>query len=366
MNEEASGDKEYEATQKRLEQARAKGEIPKSLDLNAAAGFAGLTLAILVAGTPSVVAFGNAFGTVLGQADRLAPLIIQNPSSPMGGLALAFLTASLPFFVAPILAVLGALWLQRAIKFSPEKLAFKLERISPIQTAAQKFGLAGIAEFAKNATKMLVFGLLLGVFLTLRVDNVLASLYLGAANSMVLFFALFLEFMFLVLLISAVFGGFDYLWQLHQHAQKNRMSRKEMMDEMKESEGDPHVKQTRRQKGQEIATNRMLADVPTADVIIVNPTHFAVALKWSRRKGSAPICVAKGVDEVAARIRKLAQEAQVPIHSDPPTARILYASVDLGAQIQPEHYRAVAAAIRFSERMRKLARLRSGSAGAKI
>jgi flagellar biosynthetic protein FlhB len=97
----------------------------------------------------------------------------------------------------------------------------------------------------------------------------------------------------------------------------------------------------------------MLADVKGADVIIVNPTHYAVALKWSRTKGAAPICVAKGVDEIAAKIREKAAEAGVPLHSDPPTARAIFATVGLGEQILPEHYRAVAAAIRFAERMRK-------------
>ena len=109
----------------------------------------------------------------------------------------------------------------------------------------------------------------------------------------------------------------------------------------------------RRQRGQEIATNRMLQDVGTADVVVVNPTHYAVALKWNRKARGAPICVAKGVDDVAARIRERAAEAGVPIHSDPPTARAIHANVEIGQQIQPEQYRAVAAAIRFAETMRK-------------
>ena len=101
---------------------------------------------------------------------------------------------------------------------------------------------------------------------------------------------------------------------------------------------------------------QMMADVPRADVVIVNPTHYAVALTWSRQPGAAPVCVAKGVDEIAARIREIAAEAGVPIRSDPPTARALYATTDLGAEIAPEHYRPVAAAIRFAEMMRKRAR----------
>ncbi len=166
------------------------------------------------------------------------------------------------------------------------------------------------------------------------------------------------EFLFVILIISTVIGGLDYFWQLAEHHRQNRMSRKEMMDEHKEFEGDPHTKAQRRQRGYDIATNRMLADVDTADVVMVNPTHYAVALKWVRCRQAGTRCVAKGVDEIAARIRERAALAGVPIHSDPPTTRALHASVDIGHEVQPEHFRAVAAAIRFSEAMRRKARKR--------
>ena len=134
------------------------------------------------------------------------------------------------------------------------------------------------------------------------------------------------------------------------------MSRQDIIDEMKQSEGDPFVKQQRRQRGYDIAMNQMLADVASADVVIVNPTHYAVALRWRRGDQGAPVCVAKGVDEIAARIRAVAAEAGVPLHRDPPTARAVHASVEIGQEIHAEHYRAVAAAIRFAERLRAKAR----------
>ena len=131
------------------------------------------------------------------------------------------------------------------------------------------------------------------------------------------------------------------------------MSHKEMRDEVKESEGDPHLKQARRARAQEVAMTQMMADVPFADVIIVNPTHFAVALKWEGTKASAPKCVAKGTDEVAMRIRAVAKESNVAIHSDPPTARLLFAAVEVGQEIRPEHYAAVAVAIRFADTLKQ-------------
>ena len=167
---------------------------------------------------------------------------------------------------------------------------------------------------------------------------------------------LLIEFMFVVLLISLVIGAVDYLWQRHDFMRQNRMSYRELQDEHKRSEGDPHLKQERRQRGAEIATSQMMADVPTADVVIVNPTHYAVALKWSRAPGSAPVCVAKGVDHIAHTIREVATEHSIPIRHDPPTARVLYATTQLGDEIEPDHYKAVAAAIRFAQTMRARAR----------
>lgn len=158
------------------------------------------------------------------------------------------------------------------------------------------------------------------------------------------------------MIISIGFSVVDFLWKRHEHHRKNRMSRKEMEDEHKESEGDPHMKAARRQKAVDLATRQMLADVARADVVVVNPTHYAVALEWKRGSGRAPVCLAKGVDEVAARIRERARDNKVPVWSDPPCARAIFASVDIGQEIRREHFAAVAAAIRFAEQMREKAR----------
>jgi flagellar biosynthetic protein FlhB len=237
----------------------------------------------------------------------------------------------------------------------------KLDRISPLSGLKNKLGRKGLFEFAKSFAKLLIISILLGLFLTRQADDILNMIYLTPAMSTALLMDQILSFLTLILFIAAIIGGVDYFWQRAEHLRSNRMSRKEMMDEHKNSEGDPHMKAKRRQRGQEIAMNQMLGDVATADVIIVNPTHFAVALKWDRASGRAPICVAKGVDEIAARIREKAAEAGVPLHSDPPTARVLHASLKIGQEVSPDHYRAVAAAVRFSEKMRQKARDMRGS-----
>jgi flagellar biosynthetic protein FlhB len=164
------------------------------------------------------------------------------------------------------------------------------------------------------------------------------------------------EFLAVVTVLAVAVGAVDWIWEWGQHQQQNRMTRQELMDEAKSSEGDPQMKQQRRARAQAIAMNQMLADVPKADVIVVNPTHYAVALRWDRAGGGVPVCVAKGVDEIARRIREVAAEAGVPIFSDPPTARNLHAMVEIGAPIRPDHFRAVAAAIRFADLIRAKAR----------
>jgi flagellar biosynthetic protein FlhB len=204
--------------------------------------------------------------------------------------------------------------------------------------------------------KLCVISAVLAIFLSREAEAILGLMHLSPGMITAELSRLLTGFLMVVLAVSLSIAAIDYVWQYFEHIRKNRMSHKELRDEAKESEGDPHLKGERRRRGMDIATNRMLADVPKADVVIVNPTHYAVALKWSRKKGAAPTCVAKGVDEVAARIREAAAEAGVPVHRDPPTARALHATVEIGREIGADHYKAVAAAIRFAERMRARAR----------
>ncbi|WP_343080499.1 flagellar type III secretion system protein FlhB [Ostreiculturibacter nitratireducens] len=356
--EDGAEEKEHEPSARKLEEARKRGEVVKSADLTTAAVYAGLWLAGLGLGAGAFAAFGNRAMVLLDQAENFGPLLLEGGTGPIGGLIGAVLASVAPWFLIPAALVLAVLFAQRALVFVPEKLAPRSSRISPLANARNRFGREGLFEFAKSAAKLAVISIILGVFLSTRMERILSSVYMEVSVATGLLLRLIGEFLFLMLVVSLCIGAIDYLWQRGQFLRRNRMSRQELLDEMKQSEGDPHVKQQRRQRAYDIATNRMLADVPKADVVIVNPTHYAVALKWNRASGRAPVCVAKGVDEIAARIREAAAAAGVPIHSDPPTARALHAALDVGSEIRPEHYRAVAAAIRFAERMRQLARRR--------
>jgi flagellar biosynthetic protein FlhB len=356
MSDADSAEKEHAPSQRRLDEARARGEVPRSPDLAQAAGYAGLVLAAVTTGPQALPRAATAAMHLLDQPEQLAPRMIKAGAAPLAALLAEFGFALAPFFLLPAGAVLLALVAQSALILAPEKLAVKWSRLSPLEGVKNKFGLNGLFDFGKSLVKLLVTSALLAVFLLRHADAVLATLNLSPALASHVLLDLLIDFLLLVTLIALVIGGLDYLWQRHEHLRRNRMSRQEMVDEHKNSDGDPQAKAQRRQRGIEIATNRMLLDVAKADVVIVNPVHVAVALKWSRADGRAPVCVAKGMDEIADRIRARAAEVGVPLHRDPPTARALHASVRIGQEIAPDHYRAVAAAIRFAEAMRRKAR----------
>ena len=358
MSNTDESEKEHEPTQKKLDDARARGEVVKSSELAVAVSFGALLLALMGAGSSGVITFGERAAAMLDRSAALSKLFFDGGTAVAADTIGSVLVPVLPVFIAPAAAVVAALFAQRAWVFAPEKIAPKLSRIDPLSNARQKFGRDGLFEFLKSAAKLLIVSVLLGMFFTTRLPRALLTQGQEPGFATVELARMISEFLILVVLVSGVLGALDYLWQRKEHLRRNRMSRQELIDELKQSDGDPHMRGQRRRRAEEIATNRMLNDVPKADVVIVNPSHYAVALRWDRMSGRAPICVAKGVDEVAARIREAAATAGVPIRSDPPTARALYGTVDIGHQVLPEHYGPVAASIRFAEKIRQRARRR--------
>jgi Flagellar biosynthesis pathway, component FlhB len=347
-------DKQYEPSQKRLDDARKKGEIPRSTDLITTASYFGFIVVAMALGAGSLQKMGTALQFMLGNADLNAEAWFESSAEPWAmGLMQTVGVGLLPWFAIPAAMALVVIFATRSMIFATSKLEPKLSKISPVSNAKNKFGRSGLFEFAKSFFKLTIYSVVLGVYLYAKLPEIMSTMSFSPGLVAATLVDLVVGFMLIVLMISLVIGAVDYLFQHNEHIRKHRMTRKELTDEAKEQEGDPHFKQKRRQKGFEIVMNQMLAEVPKADVVIVNPTHYAVVLKWDRMVGGAPVCVAKGVDEIAARIREVANENSIPIHRDPPTARALYATVELGEQILPEHYRAVAASIRFAEQMRQ-------------
>jgi flagellar biosynthesis protein FlhB len=361
MSEEnaGGGEKSFDPTPQRLAEARRKGDIPRSSDVTAAATYLALLAVVATAGGLALQQAASALMIFIDQPDRLAGLVLGPGGARLsGGILVEALQALTPILLLPAAAVLVSLFAQQAVTFSGDKLQPKLSRLSILANAGRKFGATGLVEFAKAAVKLAAVAVALFLYLARDLDRMIGA---ATAEAPVLG-AMLMESLLVLLTITSIIAvavaGIDAVWQRFDHARRLRMSFQDLREENRQSEGDPHMKAQRRSRAEAIATNRMLLDVPRADVVIVNPTHYAVALKWSRAKGTAPVCVAKGVDAVALRIREVAGTAGVPVHDDPTTARALHAAVEIGREIAPEHYRAVAAAIRFSDRLRRAARER--------
>lgn len=359
MSEEQNDgqEKTVDATPHRIQKAREEGNVPQSKDVHAAAAYLGVLLALVLFAGSSIEVFGELATAFVAKPQEVAAML----SGPGGRGATAaifagFAVSAAPLFLIPALGVVLSLVSQRAVVFSSTKIMPKVSRISPISNAKQKYGATGMVEFLKSAVKLAALSIIVGTVafyqapeyvMMAQLDGRILGARLGEETVL---------YLGVVTLVAIVIGAVDYFWQQYDHLKKLRMSHQELKDEMKHTEGDPAMKQRRREKAQSIATNKMLTKVPEADVIIVNPTHYAVALTWSRKRGEAPVCVAKGVDEIAARIREIAAEHQIPVHRDPPTARALHAVVELEQEIPEEHYRAVAVAIRFADDVRAKAR----------
>lgn len=357
MAEEENAEKPFEATPRKLEQARRRGEVPVSQEVVTFGVYGAVLVVGVTLGAWSVNRMGIALQVYIADADRLAEWVFaESGRRAHGGAAGHFLGGILPWFALPFLCALGMGFLQGALVFSGQKLQPKLNRISPLKNAKQKYGADGLFNFAKSFVKLGIYATVLALVFRSRLEEILAMPLLPLAGVVRLTAELCFRFLVVSALATLVIAAVDYFWQRAQFMRRQRMSLKELKDELKETEGDPFTKQARRQRAQDIATNQMLADVPTADVVVVNPQHYAVALTWERGRGTAPRCVAKGVDEIAARIRERAVEHGVPIYRDPPTARALHASVDIGEEIPVDQYRAIAAAIRFADAMRERAR----------
>lgn len=342
--------KTFDPTPRRLQKAREEGDVIRSEDLQSALALLGFLLALLIFGPWAVGAAAEAAAELIGAADQLRLTAGGQRILALGAAALLPLLALL---LPPGLLLLAWLIGSRGLVFAPDKLGFRLSRLSVLASFRQKFGRNGLVDFSKKTLKMLLIATALTVFLHKNSDEIFLSLRLTPGQFLLLLVKILTGFLILAIALNAAAGALDLLWQRLEFMRRNRMSRKELTDEMKDSEGDPHQKADRLRRAREIASRRMMADVPGADVVIVNPTHYAVALKWDRAKGGAPVCVAKGQDELALRIREIAREAGVPIRHDPPAARLIFATIRIGDEVQPEHYAAVAAAIRFAHSLRR-------------
>jgi flagellar biosynthetic protein FlhB len=341
-----------EPTQKRLDDAHKKGDVVRSTELATFIMLSGGTLAILVAGSAAARAFLGNFLLFLERPDQItldSGGAVQLLSHSIYGLFAIIGPAALLLMGA---ALAGQL-LQHRPGFSPERIAPDLGKLSPLKGFKRLFGLDGLANLIKGILKISAVSLAAYLVLWPERARLATVVSMDPAGLIGFLFALTFKLLIAALLVVAAIAAADYIYQRQRFQARHRMSRQELKDEIKQSEGDPQIKARIRQVRQERARRRMMAAIPKATVVITNPTHYAVALRYESGKMGAPVCVAKGTDQLALRIREVAEEHAVPIVENPPLARALYAGVELDAEIPPEHYKAVAGIISYVMRLAK-------------
>ena len=350
-DESDSSDKTEDPTQKRLDEALERGDVVKSQELN--------TWFVIAGGTLVLSTFAGSVGDSIMMPLRnlLANAWMIRTDGP-GLLALAQSleyamvgALGLPLVMLALAAIAGNM-LQHRLVWSGEQLKPKFSKISPASGAKRLFGKQALANFAKGLFKLATLGAVMTAILwpeRHRLESLVRfdpAALLGVTSSMTV------HLMGAVVALLAVVAIGDYLFQYRQWFERHKMSLQEMKEEFKQSEGDPHVKGRIRQLRMARAKKRMMAAVPKASVIITNPTHYSVALAYDRGM-PAPVCVAKGVDLVAIKIREVGREHDIPIIENVPLARALYATVEIDDEIPVEHYHAVAEIIGYVMGLRR-------------
>jgi flagellar biosynthetic protein FlhB len=338
-------DKTEDPTQKRLDDAHGRGDVAKSQEVNTWFVIAGATLVLSTfsgsIGGGILMPLRNLIANAgMLRADGAALLQLGNT------LGIAVLAAiGVPLLMLMIAAIAGNM-IQHRLVWSAESLSPKFSKVSPGAGFKRVFGKQAAANFAKGVFKLVALGAVMMAVLWPERHRLESFLRFDPSAIFGVTTSLTLQLLGAVVAMLAAVAIADYFFQYRQWFQRQKMSLQEIKDEFKQSEGDPHIKGKIRQLRQQRMKKRMMAAVPKASVVITNPTHYSIALSYDRGM-SAPVCVAKGVDNIAFKIREIAKKHDIPIVENVPLARALYATVDVDDEIPVEHYHAVAEIIGY-------------------
>jgi flagellar biosynthetic protein FlhB len=343
-------EKTEDPTQKRLDDALERGDVVKSQEVNTWFIIAGATL-VLSAFSGSMASMQVSLRDLLANAGRMrtdGAALLSLAKQLEYAMIVAF---GVPLLILMIAAIFGNM-VQHRLVFSGEPLKPKLSKISPIAGAKRLFGKQAWANFLKGLFKVVAIGAVMTMVFWPERHRLDSMVRMDPMSIVAATKGLSLQLLGAVVAMLAAVAIADYLFQYRTWWERQKMSLQEIKQEYKQTEGDPHIKGRLRQLRDARRKRRMMAAVPTASVVITNPTHFAVALKYERGM-SAPVCVAKGVDAVAFRIREVAKDNDVPVIENPPLARALHAAVKIDDEIPVEHYKAVAEVIGYVMKLKQ-------------
>ena len=354
MAEDTAQQKTEQPTQKRLQEARQKGQVPRSKELNTLLSLVAAAVGLIFLGAGLLHELGHLMKTALGfnpqtlnSVDTMYAAVAHSIQLGVAALLPIFALFVASAFIGP--AVMGGL------NFSTESLSPKFDKLDPLKGVQRMFGLSSLVELVKAICKFLLVGAAAVTIIYYSLTDLIAlglqSFVSAAAHVGELLMWSFIGFSAVLILVALI----DVPYQLWQYKDQLMMTRQEVKDELKDSEGRPEVKGQLKRLQRQMADQRMMDAVPKADVIITNPTHYAVALSYNQDSWGAPRVVAKGQDFVAQRIREVAAEHEVPLFQAPPLARALYFMVKVGHEIPNDLYRAVAQVLAYIYQLKNLA-----------
>jgi flagellar biosynthetic protein FlhB len=351
MASDDDSQKTEDPTGRKLQEAHDSGQVAKSQEVN--------NLLMILALTLSVVVFGGGMARDIVnmslpfiETPDMVPTDIGHLTTIGWKLLGLILVAGAAPLVLALFAAFFSGYLQFGLILSSESLMPSLEKISPLAGLKRIFSLRSFSDFLKGLLKLAIVGGIVYGVITPSVGELHKLIGMEPIQLLGVITSLLNRLLFTVFAVMVVVTIMDVFYQRYEHIKGLRMSRQEIKDEMRESEGDPMIKGRLRQLRMERARKRMMAEVPKADVVVTNPTHYAVALKYDAEMAS-PKVVAKGVDKTAQKIREIAKENDVPVVENPPLARGLYAAIDIDQEITPEFYKAVAEVIGYIYRMKR-------------
>ena len=353
MAEEDESQKTEEPTGKRLEEALKKGQVASSQEFKTWFLFLFATIAV-AAGGPWMA--GRILTLLNGYLQRVHDIRMDESGilQPLSILASDWLFIMIfPLMIFLIAGVIGNI-VQHPFVFTLEKIKPDLKKVSPISGFKKRFSSQVAIDFVKNTLKLIALTLLVFLIVWPQRDRLDTMMMLDTLSMVGVMHELAIILMIGVLVFMTLIAAIDFVYVKWKHNKDMRMTKQEVKDERKQSDGDPLVKGKIRSLRMERARSRMMANVPNADVVITNPTHYAVALEYKHGQHAVPVMIAKGVDDVAMRIREKAQEHDIPLVENPPLARALYGSVEIDEEVPPDHYKAVAEVISYVMKLRKI------------
>ena len=353
MAEQEGQEKTEVPTEKKRRESREEGQVAFSKELSSAALLAGIVLT-LVATSPIILdAMRQLMSQIFRDLAQSEELSIDSIFTLSGEILSIILPAFAPFAAVIIFAGIFASVLQVGVMITFKAIAPKFNKISPLTGLKRLFSSQSLADFLKSMAKLIIVGFV-GYLTYIDKITELNGLSVSTPESILIYnFTVVAEVAGKIVLALVAIAIFDYFYQRWHHEQQLMMTKQEVKDETKQTEGDPQLKARIRQIQREMSNARMMQEVPKADAVIVNPTHFSVAILYDRDVMSAPEVIAKGADHLALRMRTVARENNVPILERPELARDLYANVEIGDDIPERFYKAIAEILAFVYRLRK-------------